>query len=73
MGRLVRVRSAGRRSEGPEDRGLAERCLLESNSGPPMMPGSYNNMQLFQTPDHVVVLNEMVHDASGVSLEQVCS
>ena len=29
-----------------------------------MTPSAYNNtMQLFQTADHVVILNEMVHDA----------
>ena len=70
VGRPVRVRSAGVGSGGPEDRGLAERCLVGSNSGPPMMPGSYNNnMQLFQTPDHVVILNEMVHDARIIPLD----
>ena len=29
----------------------------------------YNNMQLFQTPDYVVILNEMVHDARIVPLD----
>ena len=59
-----RVRSAGIGADGPEDRGLAERCLVGFNSGPPMMPSAYNNnMQLFQNEDHVVILNEMVHDA----------
>ena len=33
-------------------------------------PGFYNqNMQLFQTPDQVVVLNEMAHDARIVPLD----
>ena len=68
--RPVRVRAAGTGAGGPEDRGLAERCLLGFNSGPPMMPSGYNNnMQLFQTPDHVVILNEMVHDARIVPLD----
>ena len=59
-----RVRSAGLGADGPEDRGLAERCLLGFNAGPPMMPSAYNNnMQLFQTADHVVILNEMIHNA----------
>ena len=59
-----RVRSAGLGADGPEDRGLAERCLLGFNAGPPMMPSAYNNnMQLFQNAGHVVILNEMVHDA----------
>ena len=68
--RPVRIRSAGIGADGPEDRGLAERCLLGFNSGPPMMPSAYNNnMQLFQTADHVVILNEMVHDARIIPLD----
>ena len=55
--------------EGPEDRGLSERCILGFNSGPPMLPSAYNNnVQLFQTPDYVVILNEMVHSARIVPL-----
>ena len=68
--RPVRYRSGGIGLAGPEDRALAERCLLGFNSGPPMMPSGYNNnMQLFQTPDHVVVVNEMVHDARIIPLD----
>ena len=68
--RPVRVRAAGTGPNDPEDRGLAERCLLGFNSGPPMMPSGYNNnMQLFQTPDHVVILNEMVHDSRIIPLD----
>ena len=68
--RPVRLRSAGIGADGPEDRGLAERCLLGFNSGPPMMPSAYNNnMQLIQTSDYVVILNEMVHDARIVPLD----
>ena len=53
-----------------EDRNLAERCLLGFNSGPPMAPSAYNNVfQMFQTEDHVVILNEMVHDARVVPLD----
>ena len=67
---LVRVRSAGTGSDYPEDRGLAERCLVGFNSGPPMMPSGYNNnMQLFQTPGAVVILNEMVHDVRIIPLD----
>ena len=60
--------------EGPEDRGLAERCILGFNSGPPMLPSAYNNnVQVFQTPDHVVLLNEMVHSARIVPLADQAS
>jgi hypothetical protein len=51
---------------GPEDRSLGERCL-QFNAGPPMLPGPYNNyVELFQTRDHVVIMNEMIHDARVV-------
>ena len=66
----VRVRSAGTGADRPEDRGLAERCLVGFNSGSPMMPSGYNNnMQLFQTSDTVVILNEMVHDVRVIPLD----
>jgi hypothetical protein len=53
-----------------EDRPLQERCILGLNAGPPMTPGPYNNnFQLFQTPDNIVVLTEMVHDARIVPLD----
>ncbi len=68
--RPVRVRAAGIGADGFEDRGLAERCLLGFNSGPPIVPAGYNqNLQIFQTPDHVVILHEMVHDARIVPLD----
>ena len=68
--RPILYRAGGAGVDGPEDRGLAERCLLGFNSGPPMLPGGYNqNMQLFQTPDHIVILNEMVHDSRIVPLD----
>ena len=49
---------------------FAGRCILGFNSGPPMTPGGYNqNVQLFQTPDHVVLLNEMVHSSRVIPLD----
>ena len=55
---------------GPEDRALSERCILGFNAGPPMAPSAYNNnVQLFQTPDTVVILNEMVHNARIIPLD----
>lgn len=68
--RPVRVRAAGIGADSYEDRGLAERCLLGFNSGPPIVPAGYNqNIQIFQTLDHVVILHEMVHDARVVPLD----
>jgi hypothetical protein len=55
-------------ADGPEDRSLAERCL-SFNAGPPMLPGPYNNyVQILEFTDHVVISNEMIHDARIVSL-----
>lgn len=51
-------------SAGPEGRTTVDRCITGFVGGPPMIPGSYNNnMQLVQTEDHVMILNEMVHTA----------
>ena len=66
--------SRERRREHPadswEDRGISERCILGFNAGPPMESSAYNNiMQLFQTPDFVVILNEMVNDSRIVPLD----
>ena len=61
----ARVRAENRRlSFGPEARTLADRCLRSNGAGPPLVPGSYNNnIQIVQTADHVMILNEMVHRA----------
>ena len=69
-GRPVRFRNGGIGADGPEDRGLGERCLIGFNAGPPLIPSAYNNnVQLLQTPDHVVILNEMIHDARIVPID----
>jgi hypothetical protein len=79
-GRTPPVNAAGReraakreeilsKSAGPEARTLADRCLMSGGAGPPMIPGSYNNnMQLVQTKDHIVILNEMIHRARIIRL-----
>jgi hypothetical protein len=58
--------------DNPEQRPLAERCLLGfgSTSGPPTLPNYfYNNLkQIVQTPTTVTILNEMVHDARVVRI-----
>ena len=66
----VRLLFGGIGDSGPEDRGLGERCILGENSGPPIMPTVYNNyLQVFQTPDHVALLIEMVHEVRIVPLD----
>ena len=55
--------------DNPEERPLAERCILGFNSGPPMVPSAYNNnVQVVQTRDRVLILNEMIHSARIVDL-----
>jgi hypothetical protein len=49
-------------ADGPENLSLADRCI--ARPGPPMLPAGYNNNhQIVQTPEHVVILSEMMHDA----------
>jgi hypothetical protein len=56
-------------ADGPEDRSLADRCIVRGNTGPPMLPAGYNNnYQILQTPDHVVILLEMIHDVRLIPL-----
>jgi hypothetical protein len=68
---ISRARDAARElRRAPNDLPLAERCIMGFNSGPPMVPGPYNNLvQVFQSPGYVVIVNEMVHDARVVPLD----
>ena len=75
----ARARTMGSRSSFSDTVGTAEsyldfsnsdRCLMSGNAGPPMLPGVYNNnMQLFQTPDHVAIMNEMMHTVRVIPLD----
>jgi len=68
--RPVRYTVGGIAKDGPEDRGLSERCIVGFNSGPPFNPSLYNNnVQIFQNQDHAVILTEMIHDARIVPLD----
>ncbi len=56
---------------GPEDRPLAERCLMGFVTGPPLTTViDYNsNLQIFQSEDTIVLLNEMVNDSRIIPLD----
>ena len=57
-------------ADGPENRSLAERCILWATAGPPMMPGPYNdNYQIFQAPGYVAISIEMIHDVRIIPLD----
>ena len=54
---------------GVKGRPLSERCIVDTASGPPMLPGLYNNnYQIVQTADFVMILAEMVHDVRIVRM-----
>ena len=63
---------AARDSELPdtwEDLNLYDRCITRGLPGA-MIPGFYNhNYQILQTPDYVVILVEMIHDARIIPLD----
>lgn len=68
--RPVRYGVGGISKDGPEDRGLSERCIVGFNAGPPLSPSRYNNnIQIIQNKDTVVILTEMIHDARIVPLD----
>jgi len=57
------AKNKGHEFDGPENRGLAEQCIMWGNEGPPMMPAGYNsNLQIVQGPGYVAILQEMIHD-----------
>lgn len=62
-----------RSEDGPEGMNPADRCLVGSrgSGGPPMLNNIYNNTyQIVQTPTHVMIDVEMMHDARIVRIDQ---
>jgi hypothetical protein len=54
-------------ADGPEDRALTERCI---SFGAPSLFAGYNSYyQIFQSPGHVVIAMEMIHDARIIPLD----
>ncbi|HLK50740.1 MAG TPA: hypothetical protein VKT49_21515 [Bryobacteraceae bacterium] len=54
-------------NDGPETRALPDRCLVFSQSGPPFLPGNYNNYyQIVQSPGSIAILSEMAHQARTI-------
>jgi hypothetical protein len=51
------------------DRSLGDRCMMGSNAGPPMRPGSYNNnVLILQVPGYVTILNEHIHNTRVIPI-----
>jgi len=56
-----------RLANNPEDRNLFERCI---SSGIPRLGGIYSqNIHIAQTPDHVLLLHEMIHEFRIIPLD----
>jgi hypothetical protein len=68
-GNKRRAESAGRvnRYDRAQERSMAERCIL--GIGVPMAPIGYNdNFQIVQTPDHFMIVYEMIHEVRIVRI-----
>lgn len=58
------------RADSHDDRGYSERCLRFVTGGPPMMAFPFAPvLQIFQTPDHVVIQTEENHEVRVVHLD----
>ena len=68
--RIADVRREGRPAASWADLDAGDRCIQHAKAGPPISTGGYNNnIQLFQTPDQVAILNEQNHDVRIVPLD----
>ena len=66
-GRARRAARPGQTTEGPEGRSPQERCI---SYGIPRLGGPYSqNVHIAQTPDHVLLLHEMVHEFRVIPLD----
>ena len=55
--------------DGPESLAPSERCLISFASTVPTLPSLYNNYKrIVQTEDHIMILQEMVHDARVIRM-----
>ena len=64
------AKNKGHEYDGPENRPLAERCLLLQGAGPPTTPTAYNNnTQIVQTPGYVLIHVEMGHEFRVIPLD----
>ncbi len=67
---LLDANVAGFSPGGPEAMGLSERCLVGFNAVPHLIPSAYNNnLRIVQTPGHVLLVTEMIHNARIVPLD----
>ena len=59
--------SGGGRFDGPETMGLTDRCI--TYGAPNLLTGYNSYFQIAQSPTHVVILQELIHDARVIPLD----
>ena len=68
--RLAAVRRGGQPARSWTDLDAGDRCIQHAKAGPPISVGGYNNnVQLFQAPGYVALLNEQNHDVRIIPLD----
>ena len=68
--RIAETRRGARPAESWTDLDAGDRCIQHAKAGPPISVGGYNNnIQIFQTPGSVALLNEQNHDVRIIPLD----
>ena len=71
LGRLNALAGARKAhpADNPEELSINERCLIWG-ADPPLFPTADNNyLQIVQTPTHVLIFHEMIHDARVIPMD----
>ncbi len=68
--RIAEVRRGARPAQSWTDLDAGDRCIQHAKAGPPISVGGYNNnVQVFQAPGYVALLNEQNHDVRIIPLD----
>jgi hypothetical protein len=68
--RAEAAKTLGGRWDSAQSNQLDDRCLIMAGAGPPMLDAGYNsNYHIVQSPGHVMILTEMIHDARIIPLD----
>ena len=68
--RIAEVRRGVQPAQSWTDLDAGDRCIQHAKAGPPISVGGYNNnVQLFQAPGYVALLNEQNHDVRIIPLD----
>ena len=68
--RVAEVRRGAQPAQSWTDLDAGDRCIQHAKAGPPISVGGYNNnIQLFQVPGYIALLNEQNHDVRIIPLD----